>query len=437
MEHTDTGHENFKFSIPDENQSPPSSERFKFEPAIEDDEDLSAPAVVKVIGVGGGGGNVLSYMADSGLCGVEFIAANTDIQDLRSLPDSIRKLQLGTPRRRGLGAGMNPSTGEAAAKESITEIEDALDDANLVFIIACLGGGTGSGAAPVISEVAKEKDILTVAIVTLPLMEEQIVRKRNAEICLRDIHGIADSVVVIPNDKLCKVVDGSMGFSDAFNEMNDFLAESVKGVADVINTAGLWNLDYKDVESVLASNGDGVTLIGKGIATGQNRAENAVRAALNSPLMEDTDLSGARSVLYNVRANDLSFDEARHIMRIFNEIMIASGGSGGVFPGIVDDPTMGEQLEITVLLTGVDRGVNSPSTLEVDTHQRDSHTTRERPKVYRPEPRIEEHVKPSQNVPEEQEGDRVISGGSRTISRPAGRRLNTSDIPALFRDQAD
>ncbi|MXW07825.1 MAG: hypothetical protein F4Z87_06840, partial [Gammaproteobacteria bacterium] len=216
MEHTDTGHENFKFSIPDENQSPLSSERFKFEPAIEGDADVSPPAVVKVIGVGGGGGNVLSYMAASDLSGVEFIAANTDIQDLRSLPDEIRKLQLGTPRRRGLGAGMNPSTGEAAAKESITEIEDALDDANLVFVIACLGGGTGSGAAPVISEVAKEKDILTVAIVTLPLMEEQIVRKRNAEICLRDLHGIADSVVVIPNDKLSKVVDGSMGFSDAF-----------------------------------------------------------------------------------------------------------------------------------------------------------------------------------------------------------------------------
>ena len=331
---------------------------------------------------------------------------------------------------------MNPSAGEAAAKESITEIEDALDEANLVFIIACLGGGTGSGAAPVIGEVAKEKDILTVAIVTLPLMEEQIVRKRNAEICLRELHGIADSVVVIPNDKLCKVVDGSMGFSAAFDEMNNFLAESVKGVADVINTAGLWNLDYKDVESVLASNGDGVTLIGKGFATGQNRAENAVRAALNSPLMEDTDLSGARSVLYNVRANDLSFDEARHIMRIFNEIMIASGGSGGVFPGIVDDPAMGEQLEITVLLTGVDRGVNS-SSMEVDTRQRENHTTRERPRVYRPEHQNEPQTEQNQAMREEQEGVRAISGNSRTMSRQVGRRLNTSDIPALFRDQAD
>lgn len=437
MEHTDTGHENFKFSIPDESQSPLDPERFKFEPAIEGDEEIAPPAVVKVIGVGGGGGNVLAYMADSGLNGVEFIAANTDIQDLRSLPDQVRQLQLGTPRRRGLGAGMNPTTGEAAAKESITEIEDALDDANLVFIIACLGGGTGSGAAPVIGEVAKEKDILTVAIVTLPLMEEQIVRKRNAETCLRELHGIADSVVVIPNDKLCKVVDGSMGFSDAFDEMNNFLAESVKGVADVINTAGLWNLDYKDVESVLASNGDGVTLIGKGLATGQNRAENAVRAALNSPLMEDTDLSGARSVLYNVRSNDLSFDEARHIMRIFNEIMIASGGSGGVFPGIVDDPSMGEQLEITVLLTGVDRGVNSTSSMEADARQRENQTTRERPKVYRPEQRTELKVEQNQVIPEEQEAVRAMSGSTRNVSRQVGRRLNTSDIPALFRDQAD
>ena len=437
MEHTDMGHESFKFSIPDENQLPLSTERFKFEPALEGETDFSPPAVVKVIGVGGGGGNVLSYMATSGLSGVEFIAANTDIQDLRSVPHPVRKLQLGTARRRGLGAGMNPGTGEAAAKESITEIEDALEDANLVFIIACLGGGTGSGAAPVIAEVAKEKDILTVAIVTLPLMEEQIVRKRNAENCLKEIHSIVDSVVVIPNDKLSKVVDGSMGFSDAFNEMNNFLAESVKGVADVINTAGLWNLDYKDVESVLASNGDGVTLIGKGIATGQNRAENAVRAALNSPLMEDTDLSGARSVLYNVRAKELSFDEARHIMRIFNEIMTASGGSGGVFPGVVDDPNMGEELEITVLLTGVDRGMSSSSPGEVEAYQRENQTTRERPKVFRPERREDNQGEQEPTVTEEQEGVRVFSGGSRTVSRQAGRRLNTSDIPALFRDQAD
>lgn len=436
MEHTDIGQESFKFSIPDESQSPLEGERFKFEPAAEGEND-SPPAVVKVVGVGGGGGNVLSYMAASGLGGVEFIAANTDIQDLRSLPQSVRKLQLGTARRRGLGAGMNPSSGEAAAKESITEVEDALEDANLVFVIACLGGGTGSGAAPVICEVAKEKDILTVAIVTLPLMEEQIVRKRNAENCLRELHSIVDSVVVIPNDKLCKVVDGAMGFSDAFNEMNNFLAESVKGVADVINTAGLWNLDYKDVESVLASNGDGVTLIGKGVATGQNRAENAVTAALSSPLMEDTDLSGARSVLYNVRAKDMSFDEARHIMRIFNEIMISSGGSGGVFPGIVDDPTMGEELEITVLLTGVDRNMSSGSTGELESHHRDYRAPREHPKIYRPDPSDNEQAAQVPADAQEQNEVRVMSGNSRTISRQAGRRLNTSDIPALFRDQAD
>lgn len=436
MEHTDTKQDSFKFSIPNEDQSPLNDERFKFEPATEGESD-SPPAVVKVFGVGGGGGNVLSYMAASGLDGVEFIAANTDIQDLRSLPQGVRKLQLGTARRRGLGAGMNPSSGEAAAKESITDVEDALEDANLVFVIACLGGGTGSGAAPVICEVAKEKDILTVAIVTLPLMEEQIIRKRNAENCLRELHGIVDSVVVIPNDKLCKVVDGAMGFSDAFNEMNNFLAESVKGVADVINTAGLWNLDYKDVESVLASNGDGVTLIGKGVATGQNRAENAVSAALSSPLMEDTDLSGARSVLYNVRAKDMSFDEARHIMRIFNEIMITSGGSGGVFPGIVDDPTMGEELEITVLLTGVDRGTNSAAKSELETHQRDHYASRERPQVYRPERREIDQGAQVHVSSDEQEEVQAISGHSRPISRHAGRRLNTSDIPALFRDQAD
>ncbi len=414
----------------------PPIEQFKFEPSTSEKLDHAPPAVIKVIGVGGGGGNVLNYMANQNLTGVEFLALNTDMQDLNAIPEPVSKLTLGGSRRQGLGAGMNPLVGEAAAKESIAEIEDAIQDANLVFVVSCLGGGTGSGATPVVAQTAKDKDILTVAIVTLPLMEEQITRKRNAENSLKELYEIADSVVAIPNDKLCKIVDGSIPFAEAFNHMNNYLAEAVQGVADVINTLGLWNLDYKDVESVLSSNGDGITLIGKGDATGQNRAENAVHAALNCPLMEDTDLSGARSVLYNIRGHNLTFDECRQIMRVFNDIMTSSGGSGGIFPGIVEDPEMGDDLEITVLLTGINR--QNPASVasgyaeqenEFDTHE-ESNVLSHSQFGFRT---TRHHAEPERQVRNEGFRPNSISA----LQGSGSRRLDPSEIPALFRDQVD
>lgn len=427
MEDNHTNTEGFSFSPTPENPPSSQSSDFRFEPQ-QDPEELAPPAVIKVVGVGGGGGNVVTYMAESKLPGVQLIATNTDIQDLAAIPEPVRKLPLGTSRRRGLGAGMNPAIGEAAAKESITEIEDILDNANLVFIVASLGGGTGSGAAPIIAQVAREKDALTIAIVTLPLMEEQAARKRNAELCVKQLHSIADSVVCIPNDKLSKVIDGSVPFTDAFNHMNNYLADAVRGVASVINTHGLWNLDYKDVESVLASNGDGITLIGKGLAAGQNRAENAVQAALNSPLMEDTNLNGARNVLYNIRAKQLSFDEVRKIMGIFHDLM---GEAGGVYPGVVDDPSMGDELELTVLLTGVDRNCNSSG---VEYEGIDSSSS---PKPIHNQVKFRSHA----NTEPARDTDSEVPSSEPVVNvQPQNstvRKLDTNEIPSLFRDQAD
>lgn len=430
MEESEHKTEKFNFSVP--NESPTKGESsFNFEPS-ENEDDMAPPAIIKVIGVGGGGGNVLTYMADQQLRGVELMVANTDIQDLCAVPESVQKLPLGTSRRRGLGAGMDPVVGEAAAKESISEIEDAIGDANLVFIITTLGGGTGSGATPVISQIAKDKDALTIAIVTHPMVEEQNIRKKNAEYCVKQLHNIVDSLVSIPNDKLSKVIDGAVPFTEAFNHMNQYLADCVTGVANVINSHGLWNLDFKDVESVLTANGAGITLIGKGIATGQNRAESAVQAALHCPLMEDTNLSGVRNVLYNIRANQMSFDEVRNIMKLFHDMM---GESGGVYAGIVDDPSMGEELELTLLLTGVDRTRKAGySDYDADVVQHiseqgvasiDRFTTRNNPA--------------SSDFEEspEQDEDQSVVGLRAQVSGGSTRKLASTEIPALFRDQAD
>ena len=430
MEESDHKTEEFNFSVPTESPTKGTSS-FNFEPS-ENDDELVPPAVIKVIGVGGGGGNVITYMADQQLSGVELLVTNTDLQDLRAVPESVQKLPLGTSRRRGLGAGMDPAVGEAAAKESIAEIEDAIGDSNLVFIITTLGGGTGSGAAPVIAQIAKDKDVLTVAIVTHPLVEEQKIRKKNADYCVKQLQNIVDSLVSIPNDKLSKVIDGSVPFTEAFNHMNHYLADCVSGITSVINSHGLWNLDFKDVESVLTGNGAGITLIGRGIATGQNRAESAVQAALHCPLMEDTNLSGVRNVLYNIRANQMSMDEGRRIMKLFHDMM---GESGGVYPGIVDDPSMGEELELTLLLTGVDRTRNTGyGEYEGDvTHQAGEHghgiasidnfTARGSSRTQQTNEREGEE----QNVA----GLRSHGAGGST------RKLVSTEIPALFRDQAD
>lgn len=395
--------------------------------------DLDGPsangAKIKVIGVGGGGGNVINYIARQGLAGVELIAANTDIQDLNTVPDLVEKVQLGAMKTRGLGAGMDPDVGSAAAQESVGDLEDRLRGADMVFLIACMGGGTGTGASPVIAEIAQEMGILTVGVVTRPFSYEQETRTNIAQTGIRKLHGCVDALITIPNDKLTNILGGEVLFWDAFNHINAYTAETVRGIANIINEQGVMNLDFADVKSVLSSNGNGVTVIGTGSANGQNRAEEATLQAIKSPLLDDVDLKGSRNALFNIKTGKLTLDEYNTISRVFSEMMHASGR---VWPGVVEDATMEDEIEVTVLVTGVDDtfGIRDDSFAQL--------------------PR--RHLRPVEQGATESERFSGRDGGSREVSeedpkvarlrdrsqeRGMGRRISASDIPALFRDQAD
>lgn len=386
-------------------------------------------AKIKVIGVGGGGGNVINYIANQGLAGVELIAANTDTQDLNTLPDTVEKVQLGAMKTRGLGAGMDPDVGSAAAQESVGDLEDRLRGADMVFLIACMGGGTGTGASPVIAEIAKDMGILTVGVVTRPFSNEQETRTNVAQAGIRKLHSCVDALITIPNDKLTNILGGEVLFSDAFNHINAYTAETVRGIADIVNIQGVMNLDFADVKSVLSSNGNGVTLIGTGSANGQNRAEEATLQAIKSPLLDDVDLKGSRNVLFNIKTGKLTLDEYNTISRVFSEMMHATGR---VWPGVVEDPEMDDEIEVTVLVTGVDDtfGIRDDSISQLPRrHLRSveqSATVNER-----------FSSRDSGSREEGEEEPRVAGLRERKQERGIGRRISASDIPALFRDQAD
>lgn len=386
-------------------------------------------AKIKVIGVGGGGGNVINYMAQQGLDGVDLIAANTDIQDLNTVPDSVDRIQLGAMRTRGLGAGMDPEVGSAAAQESMGELEECLRGADMVFLIACMGGGTGTGASHVIAEIAKEMSILTVGVVTRPFNNEQETRLNVAQTGIRRLHSCVDALITIPNDKLTKILGGEVLFWDAFNHINAYLAETVGGIADIVNVQGVVNLDFADVKSVLSSNGKGVTVIGTGSANGQNRAEEATLQAIKSPLLEDMDLKGSRNALFNIKTGKLTLDEFNTISRVFSEMMHASGR---VFSGVVEDPTMEDDIEVTVLVTGVNDtfGVRDESIAQLPNRH-----LRTVDKVANSNEQFSSRE--SGNKEDSEREAKVVGARERNPGPGRGRRISASDIPALFRDQAD
>lgn len=395
--------------------------------------DLNGPsangAKIKVIGVGGGGGNVIDYIARQGLDGVELIAANTDIQDLNTVPDSVEKVQLGAMRTRGLGAGMDPDVGCAAAQESVGDLEDRLRGADMVFLISCMGGGTGTGASPVIAEIAQEMGSLTVGVVTRPFSNEQETRTNVAQAGIRKLHGCVDALITIPNDKLTNILGGEVLFWEAFNHINSYLAETVRGIANIVNEQGVMNLDFADVKSVLSSNGNGVTVIGTGSANGQNRAEEATLQALKSPLLDDVDLKGSRNALFNVKTGKLTLDEFNTISRVFSEMMHANGR---VFSGVVVDPSMEEEIEVTVLVTGVEDtfGIRDDSISQLP--RRHFQQSEQRATAGERFARREEGNQEMDDSEPKASGIR-----ERNQERGRGRRISASDIPALFRDQAD
>ncbi|MGD8955718.1 MAG: cell division protein FtsZ [Chromatiaceae bacterium] len=316
----------------------------------------SQNAVIKVIGVGGGGGNAINHMLRSNIEGVEFICANTDAQALRST-EVRTALQLGSNVTRGLGAGANPDRGSEAAMEDRDRICEALEGADMVFITAGMGGGTGTGAAPVVAEVAKDLGILTVAVVTKPFSFEGGKRMRIAEDGIARLSEHVDSLITIPNEKLLSVLGKTTSLLDAFKAANDVLLNAVQGIAELITKPGLINVDFADVRTVMAEMG--LAMMGTGKSTGDQRAREAAELAIRSPLLEDVNLSGARGILVNITAGlDLAigeFDEVGNTVKEF------ARDDATVVVGTVIDPDMVDEMRVTVVATGL--GEEEPAAL--------------------------------------------------------------------------
>ena len=320
-------------------------------------------AVIKVIGVGGCGGNAVDQMIDFGVQGVEFICINTDAQALQRNKAKIQ-LQLGNGVTRGLGAGANPEVGREAALEDRERIAELIEGADMLFITAGMGGGTGTGAAPVVAEVAKEMGILTVAVVTKPFMfEGKRVRLANAGIEALSRH--VDSLIVIPNEKLMQVLGEDVSMLDAFKAANNVLHGAVAGIAEVINCPGLVNVDFADVKTVMSEMG--MAMMGSAVASGAERARQAAQQAVASPLLEDVNLAGARGVLVNITASAQL--KMREIHEVMNTIKGFTAEEATVIVGAVVDENMGEELRVTMVATGLGSPVarNQPKPVIVKT----------------------------------------------------------------------
>ncbi len=314
-------------------------------------------AVIKVIGVGGGGGNAVEYMAQANVEGVEFIAANTDAQALKN--SSVKTiLQLGTGITKGLGAGANPEVGRQSALEDRERIQDALEGADMVFITAGMGGGTGTGAAPIVAEIAKEMGILTVAVVTKPFPFEGKKRQAVAEKGIENLSQAVDSLITIPNEKLLTVLGKDMSLLDAFKAANNVLLGAVQGIAELITRPGLINVDFADVRTVMSQMG--LSMMGTGRARGENRALAAAQAAIASPLLEDVNLSGAKGVLVNITAGmNLSIAEFEQVGEAIKDF---TSEDATVIVGTVIDPDMTDELRVTLVATGLGKSAIGSST---------------------------------------------------------------------------
>jgi len=310
-------------------------------------------ANMKVIGVGGGGNNAVNRMIDDGLAGVQFIAINTDKQVLFGDNGSKAglKIQIGEKLTKGLGAGAKPEIGQKAAEESREEIKQAIQEANMVFVTAGMGGGTGTGAAPVVASIAKEMGILTVGVVTKPFRFEGKKRMQQAELGVDGLKDSVDALVVIPNDKLLEICDKKTTMQEAFKMADDVLSQGVKGISDLITSPGYINLDFADIQSVMRNTG--VCHMGIGRATGENRAEEAVKMAINSPLLETT-IDGATKVVLNISgSSDLGLMEIEQASELVHQLV---SDDADIIFGTSIDPSLGEEVVITIVATGFEGG---------------------------------------------------------------------------------
>ena len=309
----------------------------------------SKDPVIKVIGVGGGGGNAVQHMVSAGIEGVEYICVNTDVQALKKM-DVRTTMQIGASITKGLGAGADPGIGRQAALEDRERIQEAIEGSNMLFITAGMGGGTGTGAAPVIAQIAKELGILTVAVVTKPFGFERSKRMAQAETGIRELSNAVDSLITIPNEKLMPVLGKQTSLLEVFVKANDVLKGAVQGIAELITCPGLINVDFADVRTVMSEMG--MAMMGTGSATGENRAHEAATAAISSPLLEDVNISGAQGILVNVTAGlDLSIGELDDVGTAITEL---ASDDANVVVGTVIDSNMAEgELRVTMVATGL------------------------------------------------------------------------------------
>ncbi len=310
-------------------------------------EEAKDNAKIKVIGLGGGGSNAINRMMEARFSGAEFIVANTDLQALRASPAPV-KLQLGARLTMGLGAGADPEVGKNAALEDREQIKKLLDGADMVFVTAGLGGGTGTGAAPIVAATAKEMGILTVAVVTKPFAFEGRRRSQQAEAGLAELRGVVDTLITIPNQRLLAVVDRGTPLIEAFKVADTVLLQAVQGISDLILVPGLINLDFADVRTIMA--GMGMALMGAGVGKGEHRALDAAQKAVASPLLDETSIDGARGILINFTGgSDLSLHEVEEAARVVQE---AAHEEAHIIFGAVIDPSLQDEVRITVIATG-------------------------------------------------------------------------------------
>ena len=412
------------------------------------DTSMASNAKIKVIGVGGGGGNAVQHMIDSELRGVQFVCANTDLQALNRSRAPF-KVQLGEKLTKGLGAGANPVVGREAALESVNAIRESIGDADMVFVTAGMGGGTGTGAAPVVAQAAKELGALTVGVVTKPFSFEGSKRSRAAEEGIEDFKQHVDCLITIPNDRLLTFSGKKAPFREMLQRANEVLYYAVKGISDVIVCDGLINLDFADVRTTMSE--AGLALMGTGVASGENRARDAAQQAISSPLLEDVSLESAKAVLYNITATmDIAADEIAEIGEI---IHAAAPEDCNIIFGVVFDENMGEELRITVIATGIEpvlaaQPLDLPGNATVTpfSNKESLQSSARRLAIPRPaEPRDEHRVADTRGLAFEprtkRRGDFDLPTAERVPHRPGHEQFvfdeDNLEIPTFLRTQAD
>jgi len=369
---------------------------------IDDDPPLTG-ARIKVIGIGGGGSNAVNRMIEAGIEGIEFLVANTDLQALKRSRAPI-KIQLGSRLTKGLGAGADPNVGREAALEDTDKIIEVLEGADMVFVTTGLGGGTGTGSAPIIASLATELDALTVAVVTKPFHFEGRRRMQQADQGLRELRECVDTVITIPNERLLHTVDRGVSLADSFKVADDVLRQAVQGISDLITVPGLINLDFADVKSIMQ--GMGMALMGAGRATGENRAIEATQQAISSPLLEEATIQGAKGVLINITGGpDLTLFEVNAASSIIRE---SADDDANIIFGAVIDENLTDEMKITVIATGFDREAMSVASAAATTA------------IPAPPPRYV--ARPADDLP------RPMMGSS---------RVDDLDVPTFIRKKAD